>query len=389
MSSFFGVSSDDDVVEIPPSESSVHSQRTQSTAPTTESSPPMKKTRTMKSRSRVWDYFKIDKARNVVFCTLCNNCEYSIAQSPPSTGNMSRHLSNKHGDWQSGNPSNQLTMDSFLAVAPSVKTQNDLEESLLKLIITQNVPFSILESNHLQDFVQIIHSMKEKPTVPSRRSFGRLLKSKYCVEREETTTKMHTCDSPICLTVDGWSGRQQKHFLGITAHFIDDAFNYHNFCLDVVEIKIQQTTKNLKDLIVDIMIKFKLIHEGKCRVFAMTCDNARNIVKAGSLLKAEWAIETRRCGAHVLNLIVKQGLEPIKPAIGKVRAFVLAYRTSILKGVLNRFCASKSFQKINTLKDDVETRWNSTYDMLKSYQDAMIVIKNFFAEPSVSSGYYE
>ncbi|KAL0229140.1 hypothetical protein GEMRC1_008229 [Eukaryota sp. GEM-RC1] len=123
MSSFFGVSSDDDVVEIPPSESSVHSQRTQSTAPTTESSPPMKKTRTMKSRSRVWDYFKIDKARNVVFCTLCNNCEYSIAQSPPSTGNMSRHLSNKHGDWQSGNPSNQLTMDSFLAAAPSVKTE--------------------------------------------------------------------------------------------------------------------------------------------------------------------------------------------------------------------------------------------------------------------------
>ena len=71
------------------------------------------------------------------------------------------------------------------------------------------------------------------------------------------------------------------------------------------------------------------------------------------------------CAAHILNLIVKDGLEVIQPAIAKVRESV-AFWTATPKRV-EKFEEIAKYVKVpieHKLGLDCKTRWNSTYKML-------------------------
>jgi hypothetical protein len=72
-----------------------------------------------------------------------------------------------------------------------------------------------------------------------------------------------------------------------------------------------------------------------------------------------------RCCAHILNLIVKNGLEHIKTAIENIRESV-AYWTATPKRV-EKFEEIAKFVKVplnHKINLDCKTRWNSTFKML-------------------------
>ncbi|KAM3374172.1 hypothetical protein P3S68_012886 [Capsicum galapagoense] len=86
-----------------------------------------------------------------------------------------------------------------------------------------------------------------------------------------------------------------------------------------------------------------------------------------------------RCGIHILNLIVKAGLEKADEAIEKVREGVKHIKHSegrILKFV--ECIKNHGLSCSKKLRQDVTTRWNSTYQMLDSallYQQAYVQYK--------------
>ncbi|KAH0711976.1 hypothetical protein KY289_007935 [Solanum tuberosum] len=72
-----------------------------------------------------------------------------------------------------------------------------------------------------------------------------------------------------------------------------------------------------------------------------------------------------RCMAHILNLIVQDGLKEIGPSIKRVREMVKYVRSSSTR--TRNFLKCVEMQKIECdkmLSLDVPTRWNSTYLML-------------------------
>ncbi|CAO2039575.1 unnamed protein product, partial [Urochloa humidicola] len=72
-----------------------------------------------------------------------------------------------------------------------------------------------------------------------------------------------------------------------------------------------------------------------------------------------------RCSAHILNLIVKDGLEELKDAIENIRDSV-AYWTATPKRI-EKFEEIAKFVKVNMpvkIQLDCRTRWNSTFNML-------------------------
>lgn len=74
-----------------------------------------------------------------------------------------------------------------------------------------------------------------------------------------------------------------------------------------------------------------------------------------------------RCAAHILNLIVKDGLDAIGDSIDRIRESVY-YWTATPKRV-EKFEETARQLHINSKKKlahDVKTRWNSTYSMLSS-----------------------
>lgn len=71
------------------------------------------------------------------------------------------------------------------------------------------------------------------------------------------------------------------------------------------------------------------------------------------------------CAAHILNLIVKDGLEVIQPAIAKFRESI-AFWTATPKRI-EKFEEIAKYVKVpieHKLALDCKTRWNSTYKML-------------------------
>jgi hypothetical protein len=74
-----------------------------------------------------------------------------------------------------------------------------------------------------------------------------------------------------------------------------------------------------------------------------------------------------RCAAHILNLIVQDGLKEVDQSIKRVRAAIKFVRSGTSR--LDKFKEIARLEKVDSktfLNLDVCTRWNLTYEMLKA-----------------------
>lgn len=97
-----------------------------------------------------------------------------------------------------------------------------------------------------------------------------------------------------------------------------------------------------------------------------------------------------RCAAHILNLIAKECIndENFKKAIEKIRHFCKKIHcSSANQGDLKRFCEENS-ETYNKIVMDIEIRWNSTFDMLRSalkMKKSITFFSSYFTSRSQSS----
>lgn len=132
------------------------------------------------------------------------------------------------------------------------------------------------------------------------------------------------------------------------------------------------TKDALCENLVDCLVDWNLDKKNSC----VTVDNcSTNDVMIESVLErldtssllAGGSLFHMRCSAHILNLIVKDGLDEIKAGVGKVRDSV-AYWTATPKREERFEETARQLRNPNTKKLglDCVTRWNSTYLMLET-----------------------
>lgn len=93
-----------------------------------------------------------------------------------------------------------------------------------------------------------------------------------------------------------------------------------------------------------------------------------------------------QCAAHIINLIVKEGLEVIKPLIENVRDSVAYWTATAKRGQKFEEAARQigvKYEKL--LAIDCTTRWNSTYLML----DTAIPYRNVFSRLKLKETQYK
>uniref|UniRef100_A0A803MBM2 hAT-like transposase RNase-H fold domain-containing protein n=1 Tax=Chenopodium quinoa TaxID=63459 RepID=A0A803MBM2_CHEQI len=157
----------------------------------------------------------------------------------------------------------------------------------------------------------------------------------------------------------------------LTAHFIDDEWNLHkrinNFC---------PVAGHFGELIGKFVEKCLLEWNLK-RVLTVTVDNASSNDLAIKYLKKIFNLWDgnvlnceclhMRCAAHILNLVVKDGLKDVNISVLKVRAAVKYVRYSPSRLLKFKSCVQEENITCKGLVClDIETRWNSTYLMLKT-----------------------
>lgn len=238
--------------------------------------------------------------------------------------------------------------------------------ALAKFVVKDEQAFRVVEGD---GFKELLQELQPKFVVPSRVTLARDVYSLFCNERAKLMTELTTTHQRVCLTTDCWTSRTQMSYMVLTAHYISADWKLQkkiiNFCL----------VSNHKGDTIGKAIENCLLGWGIEKVFTVTLDNAsankeavgfvRRRVKAwnGAILDGEHM--HMRCGAHIINLIVNEGLKEMHDSIAAIRNSVRYIRSSPARLQKFKRCAEKEkIEYKGGLILDVPTRWNSTFQML-------------------------
>jgi hypothetical protein len=164
----------------------------------------------------------------------------------------------------------------------------------------------------------------------------------------------------------------REAFLGLTIHYIDSNWNLCNFLLDIIPFTIKHSGLNIAQETMRILEEFNIAN----KIIALTTDNDSAMLVCGRELASTFDNEFSsmgfshyRCAVHVLNIGVKKGLKIIGSSIAKAHKIMCIIKNSTrLCDSLRAFCDLKKIKYLKPILD-VETRWNSTFYMLKRFKE--------------------
>ena len=203
-------------------------------------------------------------------------------------------------------------------------------------------PLSIVES---RAFRSVLEKAEPRYTMPSRKHLSsKLLTARYSEVRSSVEHLLHLAPQ-IWLTVDIWSNRQMKSYLGVTGHFIID-FTLHSVMLSCRRFRGSHTGEEILGYFLDIKDSFNI--SGKVK--NIITDNASNMKKAFRLLETQVDEDDNEdeegddtlqpvelteeldllpthhpCFSHTIQLVVKDGLDnadQVKRVLGKITRLV-------------------------------------------------------------------
>ncbi|CAI0401485.1 unnamed protein product [Linum tenue] len=232
------------------------------------------------------------------------------------------------------------------------------------MIITDEKAFRDVEK---EGFRRYCKALRPEFTIPSRVTIRRDCLALF--EQEKQKLKRVLKGQRVCLTTDTWSSNQNINYMCLTAHWIDEAWVLHKRILNLC------TIANHKGETIGQAIEGCLKEWGLHKIFTITVDNAstndsaiKYIVRktknsSGTILKHDFL--HLRCSAHILNLILQDGMKELDESIIKIRNAVRYVRSSPTRLLNFKKCIEmEEIQYKGLVGLDVETRWNSTYVML-------------------------
>lgn len=241
-----------------------------------------------------------------------------------------------------------------------------IDGMLLKLIAKTYLPVSMVEQI---DFIEFVQSLNPHYDLPERKIISEsLIPSLYkkCLNDQKEIIK-HKAKT-VCLTTDCWTSIKMNTFIAITAHFINERFQFKSVLLKCSEVKGAHTSQNLAAILSETCTEWEISDKIN---FCVT-DNAANIIGATKIL--EW----NHCGciAHNLNLVLQNSLGSINATLKKVKKIVVHFRSSdqAKEQLIDYQSKVQGSSQPLELIASVPTRWNSTFHMVERFiklQDAV------------------
>ena len=354
----------------------------------------------MATGSIVWEFFT-KKSDSVVECKLCH---HPLKRTHRSTSNLKRHIQARHPiefemEEEKRKPSFSLktttSTQKFQAkdykkieecvpeakkekpgtstmlkqqtvteaierrqkYMPGDQRKTDIDSLILNMIIKDTQPMSIVED---EGFLELINYLNPRYEMIARSTIrDKRLPALYNLKKAEIMKEMSEALS-VAVTTDSWTSHATQSYTTITAHYIDTEWKQKSKVLYTRSNGKAHTSANLEDEMKSCFVEFGIEN----KVNFIVTDNASNITKAASDLKTN-----HPCLAHTLNLAVKDALKETgtQALVAKVKAIVAHFKKSPKQVEKLKAVHAENKTKFIKLKQECETRWNSTLDMLESY----------------------
>lgn len=288
----------------------------------------------------------------------------------------------------------QPQINNFLKSASAQKySQKDPQQkaitgALVNFVAGNLRPLSTVESD---EFKTLLESLDPKYQLPSRKQLStKLLYERSSAIQADLKSKLKAVQS-ISLTIDLWSNRQMKGYLGITGHFLLD-WSLKSVMIACKRFKGRHTAERIRQEYEEAIAYYE-IGEKICSIIS---DNASNMTKAFDFtlpgyttdngvghsdseddsdddtdLDSEDASvvfpdedfpEHRRCYAHTLQLVVKDGLKEVSSHLRNI----IDKAATIVKYTRRSLLATDTLEGEKRLQCANDTRWNSQIIMIRS-----------------------
>lgn len=331
------------------------------------------KKRTRKERSKCWNHFEklplgkdgTQKCR----CTYCRK-EFTCAVGG-GTGHLLRHM-NKCLKKDTRDIGQMLLSSSHgtIGLTDTSFDHDKFRELLAAAMTMHNLPFKFVEYPGIRACFEYM-----RPDIQhiSRNTAKADMLKLYELEKKKIESMLSRNSSRVSLTSDLWTAINSDGYLAITVHFIDESWILRRYILCLSYMPSPHTGAALAEKIFALLFEWG-IH---LKLASLTLDNASANDVCVTYLKAKLASRTAlisggdlfhiRCCAHILNLIVQEGLKHIDYVVEKVRESIRYIRGSQSRKEKFIECVkSLCLDSRKGLRQDVPTRWNSTFLMLKS-----------------------
>lgn len=207
-----------------------------------------------------------------------------------------------------------------------------------------------------KEFRKLVEMLNPGYQLPCRQTVSKNLIPRLYQSTLEELRKQTENATAISLTTDGWTCINNRSYLAVTAHFIENNGKLSSICLACEEFDQRHTLNNLANYLKNVAVEWKINY----KIVAIVTDNAANITAAVNELKFRHI----GCFAHSINLVVQHSLGKISGPLKKVKSIVEFFkRSSFALTKLQTIQKQLGLPQLK-LKQDVITRWNSTYEML-------------------------
>ncbi|TXG51538.1 hypothetical protein EZV62_024062 [Acer yangbiense] len=268
--------------------------------------------------------------------------------------------------------------------------QDTTRRELANMVILNDHPLSLVEYSGFHRFMGTAQSLFK---IPSRYTLKSDILQIYDYERAKLKGLLEKNKGKIALTTDMWtSHNQRKGFMAITSHFVDNSWTLQSRIIRFIYVPCLHTSEMLADAMMECLHDWNIEH----KLSTLTVDNCSTnngmirilleILSNVSLL-LNGDMFHMHCYAHILNLIVKDGLDVIMDSFERIRSSV-SYWTSSPKREENFFETVNQLEIKSTKKlvlADCKTRWNSTYLIIHS----ALMYKTVFAHLKHKDSHYK
>ena len=227
------------------------------------------------------------------------------------------------------------------------------------MIVKDNLPLHTVNG---EGFRSLMKSVAPHFPVPDRKTIRRKIDRIYAQMVELKKREMKNVKH-LALTFDLWKDSYNNtSYLGVTGHHIKD-WNLNSLLLSCSIQTERHTSVNICKSLDEILSFWEI---DKSKITACVTDNGANVKKAVT----DWIGSSKHlpCFAHTLNLVVKDAIEDsgnFKEILTKVRTIIQYFKQS--GPAADELRKVQPSNRILKVKQDVETRWNSSYLMLNRY----------------------
>lgn len=351
-----------------------------------------------KGRSGVWKYLKTRIVNGVedrrrAFCKICKQWIVGGASGKgtvPTTNYLS-HMRTDHPDeyhFLMGRKSNGSSASLSSTVGQSgfldtwLRGSGPLPEfkkkaflgGLVDMISADYQPFTIVED---RGFRSLLAAIDERllECLPSRKTLRRHIHT--AAERKRDSLKEIIRDQVeyYSISVDSWTSKSEDDYTAIELHYVDPEWRLRTICLGTAFTLPNHRATTLSAAISGLLGQYSLTAEN---LAAFVSDSAHNIQAS---LRG-YNRPAFPCLAHILHLVVKGCMDPdtgvkeVADCVASVRR-VVAYFKRSPKGLKELHAVQTTPQ---SLLMDTATRWNSTYSMMKRFQEHRKALIKWSAE---------